>query len=168
MLSTRMKFLGVTAALAALLATQVMATSAKVTNILEWGTMVGVPSTLTGNQSQGPLRNLNGGGLAWTLTSATGELSTGGKLEIQVTGLVLASTLSNPASAFKATVSCVNADGTFSNVSTTDSFPATIGPAASGGGNSKIEATVSLPTPCIAPIVFVTSTGGSWFAATGR
>jgi hypothetical protein len=34
-------------------------------------------------------------------------------------------------------------------------------------GNSEIEDTVSLPEPCIAPIVFVTSPGGAWFAATG-
>ncbi len=47
------------------------------------------------------------------------------------------------------------------------SFPATTGPASSGGGNSEIETNVSLPHPCIAPIVFVTSPGGAWFAATG-
>jgi len=168
MLSTRTKFLGVTVALSALLASQVLATTAKTPKILEWDTMVGVPGGLTGAQSNGPLRGLNGGGVAWTLTSAKGELSTAGKLEIEVTGLVLASTLSNPAAAFRATVSCVNANGSFSNVATTDTFPATTGPAATGGGNSKIEAILSLPTPCIAPIVFVTSTGGSWFAATGR
>jgi hypothetical protein len=46
------------------------------------------------------------------------------------------------------------------NVST-DPFPATT------TGDSKIEATVSLPSPCFAPIVFVTSPGGSWFAVTG-
>jgi hypothetical protein len=38
-------------------------------------------------------------------------------------------------------------------------------------GDARIEATLTLPTPCVAPIVFVTSgTGappGSWFAATG-
>jgi hypothetical protein len=46
------------------------------------------------------------------------------------------------------------------NVST-DAFPATT------TGDSKIEATVTLPSPCFAPIVFVTSPGDSWFAATG-
>jgi hypothetical protein len=39
-------------------------------------------------------------------------------------------------------------------------------------GDATIKATVDLPDPCVAPIVFVTSgTGsapGSWFAATGR
>ena len=64
-------------------------------------------------------------------------------------------------------LSCVTATGTFSNLSTA-AFPATTGPATAGGGNSDNEATVSLPSPCIAPIVFVTSSGGSWFAATGN
>jgi hypothetical protein len=169
MLSMRSRFVLVIGVLAILLASQVFATVAQGSpKILEWDTMVGVPTGLTGAQSQEPLRGLNGGGVAWTLTAANGELSTSGKLEIEVTGLVVASTLSNPASAFRATVSCLNASGTPVNVPTTDTFPATTGPASSGGGNSKIEATLTLPSPCIAPIVFVTSTGGSWFAATGN
>ena len=35
-----------------------------------------------------------------------------------------------------------------------------------GGGNASIEAHANLPHPCIAPIVFVASPGGAWFAAT--
>ena len=167
MLSTRVKFLGVASILAALLATQVIGVTAGTPKILEWDTMVGVPSGLTGAQSQTPLRGINGGGVPWTLTSAKGDLSTSGKLEIEVVGLVVASSGSNPATTFRGLVSCVNANGTFTNVPT-DTFPATTGLASAGGGNSKIEATVSLPSPCIAPIVLVTSAGGSWFAATGR
>jgi hypothetical protein len=37
----------------------------------------------------------------------------------------------------------------------------------SGGGNAEIEAQLTLPQPCIAPLIFVTSPGGAWFAATG-
>jgi len=47
-------------------------------------------------------------------------------------------------------------------------FPATTGAAAEGGGNADIEADLVLPQPCIAPIVFVTSPTGAWFATTGR
>jgi hypothetical protein len=136
--------------------------------ILEWGTMVGVPSGLTGAQSLAPLRGIPGGGVAWTLTRGQGQLKADGDLEIEVDGLVLASTLSNPVAAFRALVSCVNADGTFSNILTTDTFPATLGLASAGGGDAQIETHVTLPTPCIAPIVFVTSGGGSWFGSTGR
>jgi hypothetical protein len=35
-------------------------------------------------------------------------------------------------------------------------------------GDAEIGAKVTLPSPCFAPIVFVTSGGGAWFAATGR
>ena len=55
-----------------------------------------------------------------------------------------------------------DADGnpTTVNVST-GLFPA------DAAGNSEIEETLSLPSPCIAPIIFVTNPGGAWFAATG-
>ncbi len=33
---------------------------------------------------------------------------------------------------------------------------------------SGAQADVELPTPCVAPIVFVTSPDGSWFSATGQ
>lgn len=132
--------------------------------ILEFKTMVGVPTALTGMVA--PIRGINGGGVPWTLTAALGELSTSGHLEITVDGLVVASSGSNPAAAFRATVSCLAADGSVQNVQTA-TFPATTGLASAGGGDSKIEADVVLPQPCIAPIVFVTSAGGSWFASTG-
>lgn len=64
-------------------------------------------------------------------------------------------------------ISYLRGDGVVENV-TSDLFPASTGPVASGGGNASIETTLSLPQPCIAPIVFVTNPGGAWFAATGR
>ena len=97
-----------------------------------------------------------------------GKLSVDGELKIEVDGLVLATTLSNPSATFRARVSCVNADGTFTNILTTDAFPATTGLASAGGGDSEIKTNVALPSPCIAPIVFVTSATGSWFASTGH
>lgn len=144
--------------------------TAKEPKILEFDTMVGVPASLTGSQSQAVLRGLNGGGLPWTLTSAHGELKSSGQLEIEVKGLVLAAganTGTNPSAVFRALVSCITGDGSVQNI-LTDAFPATTGPASSGGGNAKIETTVALPQPCIAPIIFVTNNGGSWFAATGN
>jgi len=49
---------------------------------------------------------------------------------------------------------------TVTNVST-GQFPA------SPRGNADIKARVKLPEPCIAPVVFVASPTGAWFAATG-
>jgi hypothetical protein len=145
--------------------------TAKEAKILEFDTMVGIPQALTGAQSQAPLRGINGGGLPWILTSAKGELTAGGRLEIEVVGLVLAAgdnAGSNPIASFQGLVSCVKSDGSFERI-LTGPFPATTGPATSGGGNAKIEADLTLPQPCIAPIIFVTNTAGNaWFAATGN
>jgi len=142
---------------------------AKGPKVLKFNSMVGVPAGLTGAQSQGPLRGINGGGIAWEIGEASGELRANGHLEISVQGLVLAAGAnagSNPSAVFRGLVSCVNSDGTFSNI-LTDPFPATTGPASAGGGNAEIVAELVIPQPCIAPIIFVTSNGGSWFAATG-
>ena len=140
--------------------------------------MTGVPRPYTGGTNA--IRGVSGGGVPWVVYSAEGELTASGKLKVTVRGLVidpndavaisrgLAGT--NPSPTFKAIVSCLSKDmagnPTTVNVST-DAFSATTGLASAGGGNADIEAMVSLPMPCIAPIIFVTSGGGSWFAATG-
>lgn len=162
--------LSATMFLTAFFAGSVSGATAKGSKILEFDTMVGVPAGLTGAQSQAVLRGVNGGGLPWKLTSAHGELKASGKLEIEVQGLVLAAGAnngSNPIAVFRALVSCLKSDGSVQNI-LTDPFPATTGPASAGGGNAKIETTVSLPQPCIAPIIFVTNNGGAWFAVTGN
>lgn len=146
------------------------AASARTLRILQFDTMVGVPPTLTGAQSLLPLRNVPGGGLPWMVGSAMGYLTASGHLKVEVQGLVFAAgpnTGSNTVPNFRAIVSCVQSDGTFDNI-LTGAFPATLGSASSGGGDADIETDVTLPHPCIAPIVFVTSPGGAWFAATGN
>lgn len=160
----------VTIVLSALLfAGSAPAASARDLRILQFSTMVGVPQSLTGAQNAAVVRGVSGGGLPWTVGSAMGYLTASGRLKVEVQGLVLAAGAnagSNPITSFKALVSCVNSDATISNIPT-DAFPATTGPASSGGGDADIETTVSLPQPCIAPIIFVTSPGGAWFASTG-
>ncbi|SRR5258708_26014342 len=130
--------------------------------ILEFDTMVGVQGPFLG--ATNPIRGIGGGGAAWTLKSGRGEIDTAGRLEIHVRGLVLVRTGTNPVNTFRGVVSCQSIDGTgkpsIVNVSTVD-FPAT------ATGDSDIEATVSLPQPCIAPIVFVTLSAGRWIAVTG-
>ncbi len=136
--------------------------------MLEFDTMVGVPPALTGAQS--PIRGVNGGGLPWTIGAGHGELTVGGHLEIEVRGLVFAAgpnTGKNTVASFRGLVSCLRNDGTVANV-LTEPFPATLGSAAEGGGNANMEADLALPEPCLAPIIFVTSPGGAWFAVTGR
>jgi hypothetical protein len=167
-----LSFIGVFAVILALAALALGGSSTRAeasdTKILEFDTMVGVPPGLTG--ATNAIRGVPGGGLPWVLTSGSGELKANGKLEITVQGLVFAAgpnTGSNTVPSFRAIVSCLSDDGSIENV-LTDAFPATIGLASQGGGNAKIETTVVLPEPCIAPIVFVTSPGGAWFATTGK
>ncbi len=142
--------------------------------ILKFGTMVGVPKAYTAGSN--PIRGINGGGLPWVISDAEGKLTSSGKLNVQVTGLVLdpndPTVIShglagqNPIPAFRAIVSCQTVDGGVTNI-LTDPFPATTGPASAGGGDANIQTFVSLPHPCIAPIIFVTSPTGGWFATTG-
>jgi hypothetical protein len=141
---------------------QTSAASSSGETVLEFKTMVGVDGPFRG--AANAIRGINGAGAPWRIDEVNGELRTDGKLEIEVEGLVLVSTGLNPAVAFRGAVSCLTSDGT--TVSTvnlvTEQFPAT------PTGDSKIEANVSLPSPCVAPIVFVMNAGGtSWFAVTG-
>jgi hypothetical protein len=125
--------------------------------------------------SANAVRGIAGGGLPWVVEAGSGSLSRDGHLLVRIRGLILASDPSvpvslrgtNPFPAFRAVVSClsIGTDGAaaITNVSTGD-FEA------NPDGNADIDARVSLPQPCIAPIVLVTGPSGaeSWFAVTGR
>jgi hypothetical protein len=140
--------------------------------MLKFNTMTPVTGPYVGTAN--PVRGIPGGGLPWMVTAGTGSLKRDGHLLVTVRGLVLADQPSvpaqlrgkNPFPDFRAVVSCqsIGADGaaTVANIST-DNF------SADAAGNSKIDATVSIPKPCIAPIIFVTGPAGVgvWFAATG-
>ena len=131
--------------------------------VVKFDTMAPVVPPYTGPTNS--IRGVNGGGVAWKLESAQGRLRADGRLDIEVEGLVLVSTGVNPSPTFRGVVSCLSSDATGApttvNVST-DPVPATM------TGNAEIDAKVALPSPCFAPIVFVTSGGGNWFAVTGR
>jgi hypothetical protein len=136
--------------------------SAGPATILHFDTMTPVTGPYVGTAN--PIRTVPGGGLPWIITAGTGSLKTDGHLLVHVRGLVLARQGTNPVPDFEAIVSCQTISpagaATITNLSTAP-FPA------STAGNSDINATVSLPHPCIAPIVFVASPTGAWFAATG-
>jgi hypothetical protein len=130
--------------------------------VLEFKTMVGVSGPYTG--AANPIRGIGGGGVPWVIDIGKGELKADGTLEIKVRGLIIPTTGTNPAPAFRGVVSCMIIDGTGApatlNVSTGD-FPATT------TGDADIEEVLDLPDSCFAPIVFVTNTAGRWFAVTG-
>jgi hypothetical protein len=152
----------------ALFAGSVSKVSADESKVLQFNTMVGVPRPYTGPTNA--IRGVPGGGLPWVIEFAKGKLSPDGDLEVMVRGLVIdpnepvAVAGTNPSPVFKAVVSCLSKDATGAavtvNVSTLN-FPA------DSAGNAHIQDTLSLPQPCIAPIIFVTNANGAWFAATG-
>lgn len=133
--------------------------------VLAFETMAPVSGVFVGSSA---IRGIPGGGAPWVISSGQGELDTDGNLEVQVTGLVLDPAVvppprggTNPVPNFKAIVSCLNADGTTTNVSTGPS-PASL------DGNAEIQASIALPKPCFAPLIFVAASFGPWFAVTGR
>jgi hypothetical protein len=138
-------------------------------DVLEFDVMTPVVEPFTGPDHA--IRGVAGGGLPWELDAARGELRSDGRLEIRVEGLVLArrdpvpANLqgTNPIANFRAIVSCLTPASPDQGVQlTTAPVPAT------PDGDARFKTTVDLPSPCIAPIVFVTSPDGSWFATTGR
>jgi hypothetical protein len=95
-----------------------------------------------------PLRGLNGAPGPWSVKRAAGSVKS-----------------DNPVPSFRAVVSCRSIDSagnaSIVNTSTAD-FPAT------PSGDADIRAEVKLPNPCVAPLVFVTSSSLIWLAVTGR
>ncbi len=144
------------------------ASSHKDRTVIEADVLVGVSRPYTG--AANAIRGVPGGGRPWVIAQGEIKLKASGRLKVEVEGLVIdpnepiAAAGTNPAGPFKATVSCLSTDAAglavTKNVST-DTFPADL------AGNSEFETTVMLPSPCIAPIVFVGNAGGSWFASTG-
>ena len=134
-------------------------------DVLEFHVMTPVVAPFTG--SDHPIRGVNGGGVPWQIDRGRGKLSSDGRLKIRVEGLVLVSSGQNPVQMFRGVVNCLTTGSPEVGVNL-----ATAPVPASSDGDATIKATVDLPDPCVAPIVFVTSgTGpppGNWFAATGR
>jgi hypothetical protein len=156
-----------------LVAGSVPALSADESKLIETNAMVGVPRPYTG--ATNAVRGVPGGGLPWVIDFGKAKVSPDGRVDVLVKGLVfdpddpavigLGIGGTNTIPNFKAVVSCLSIDG--DGNATTINVSTALSPA-SGDGNSHIKDKVALPQPCIAPIVFVTSPGGAWFAATGN
>jgi hypothetical protein len=127
--------------------------------LVQFDSMTPITGTAVGAVND---RGIKGGGLAWAITSGSGEVDRQGKVEVQVTGLVIPALGKNPLANFSATVSCLTPHGVV-NVTTG------LSPASVPGGDSTINATVALPHPCKDPLVFVGTTNATtgafaWFA----
>ena len=136
--------------------------------ILKFSVMAGVTGPYVGPTN--PIRGLPGGNMPWIIADGRGHLKSNGELKLRTRGLILPDppfNFTNPLPTFRAVVSCQSIDA--SNNATvvnviTDQYPANV------SGNSYLDTVVSLPQPCMAPIVLVvhpTSAPARWFATTG-
>jgi len=124
-------------------------------------TVAGGPKVLDAQMTGIPTAGLTldgviGGGSPWVLDEGHARLFADGRLEVQIEGLVLASSHTNPVTSGHAIVTCNG-----SPAATTADVPF------SPDGNAEVEATVTLPSPCLAPAVFFTTGTDRWLAVTG-
>ena len=132
--------------------------------IMTFGTMYGVDGPFL--DPANAIRGIVGDEDAWKLDSARGFLTTDGHLSIHVRGLIFGDGRANDESAFRGAVSCLteneDAGTTPAAKVITEGFPAT------PSGDSDIEAHVTLPNPCVAPVIFVLAESEEkWFSVTG-
>jgi hypothetical protein len=132
--------------------------------VLKFKTMVGTVAPYTG--ATNAIRGVSGAGAPWSIDKADGTLKANGDLAVKVTGLIVTGS-TNPAPTFRVVVSCQSVDAGAAVIvnRVTAPFPAT------PTGDASFNGNVDLPSPCIAPIVFVTNGGGDppgvWFSVTG-
>lgn len=139
--------------------------------ITSFETMYGVDGPFIGDAN--PIRGVIGDELPWAIThSIRGELDSAGHLIIVVRGLVFKDDPSvppelrgiNDEAQFRGLVSCLTEAG--DAVETQNVV--TVGFPASRRGNSFIHATLTLPNPCVAPVVMVLAgSEDKWFAVSG-
>lgn len=126
--------------------------------ILRFSRMAGIQKPFVGNGGVFAFRGIQGGGAPWVISAAKGSLTSDGHVVVRVRGLVLdpaatpaPSGGTNPLPSFMAIVSGLSTDSLQPINLTTPLFPA------SKAGDADIEATLTLPHPFFAPIIFVTS-----------
>lgn len=114
-------------------------------------------ATMTGLATPGTIvAGFQGAGAAWVLDEGFATLTADGRVHLEVEGLLLLNG-TNPVDTGRAVVSC---GGVVVAMSDPVDF--------SDAGDAEVEATLSLPSPCLAPTVFFSNPAGTrWFAVTG-
>lgn len=106
------------------------------------------------------IAGVTGGGHAWAIDEGNAKLFSDGRLLINVEGLVLTPEGTNPVATVKGVVSC-NGGATGADIVRSNVVPLSI-----PDGDAHINQWLALPSPCLNPLIFVTSAGGAWFAVT--
>ena len=104
------------------------------------------------------IAGVTGAGHAWAIDEGNAKLFSDGRLLINVEGLVLTPEGTNPVATVKGVVSC-NGGATAADIVSSDVVPLSI-----PDGDAHINQWLTLPSPCLNPVIFVTNAGGSWFA----
>ncbi|MFI5314580.1 MAG: hypothetical protein ACHQ6T_02685 [Myxococcota bacterium] len=139
--------------------------------MLSFHSMYGVDGGFIGDAN--PIRGVVGDEAPWEVAkSVRGFLTTSGHLFINVRGLVFKDDPSvppelrgkNDEAQFRGLVSCLTEDG----AATPTANVTSVGFPADANGNSVINAKLTLPNPCVAPVVFIMAgSEDKWFAVTG-
>lgn len=121
-------------------------------------------ASMTGIPAPGmTLEGVDGGGLPWVLQRGDAKLFADGRLQVSVSGLVIASgplAGTNPIHTGRAIVACNG--GT--SVVMSDPVPY------SPSGDATVNTHINLPSQCLGPVVFFagqTAAGPRWFAVSG-
>lgn len=138
--------------------------------VLEFRNMIGVSGVFVGPDV--PIRDVQGGGRPWVLDEGRGDLRADGRLEVEVEGLIIPASEGeqfgrNPVPFFLAAVNCLTQESPETGVTVFTKPAETTMIGDPQNGDARIEAQIALPVPCFAPLVFVTSPNGMWFATTG-
>jgi hypothetical protein len=136
-------------------------------NLFEFDRLAAVVPPFTG--AANPIRGIGGAGAPWKIAAGSAEMKTTGKIEVNVSGLVLVANGTNPIANFAVILSCQSKDAV--GAPTVVNLVAGTTPA-TPTGDATFEGTVTPPSPCIAPIVFVaipaTATAPArWLAVSG-
>jgi hypothetical protein len=106
------------------------------------------------------LLGVPGGGRPWTLVRGDAKLWADGSIDLKVHGLLLGpggtNEGTNPVTLGRAIVVCNGVDKVLSETVPFDA-----------DGDARVKTTLTLPSPCLAPVIFFGSAGGSWFAVSG-
>jgi hypothetical protein len=139
---------------------------------LRFDRLAGVPRAFVG--AAGAIRGVNGGGLPWVVSRGDARLDSDGTLRVEVEGLVIDPNDpiaqsrglggTNPSAQFEAILSCETVQNGARTVVNLATDPVDATPE----GDAEIRQRLhGIPSPCLAPIVFVASATGSWFAVSG-
>ena len=106
------------------------------------------------------IAGVTGAGHAWAIDEGNAKLFSDGRVLVNVEGLVLTPEGTNPVATGRAIVSC-NGGATPADIVRSDVVPLSI-----PDGDAHVNQVLTLPSPCLDPVIFFTSTGGAWFAVT--